>query len=96
MIWGLVGATHGGGIITHPLARVIPPQGIGRICALIMRRTPDGRIELASPTNIGNRMISLASMGVVAGHTGIGIVIKAPALADRANKTSTYLPHMVP
>jgi hypothetical protein len=46
-----------------------------------MRRAPDGGVKLASPTNIGNRMISLDSMRRVARHTRIGIRTKPPAIA---------------
>jgi hypothetical protein len=90
----LVGATHGGGIVTHPLTLVIPPQEILRICALIVRRTSDGRIELACSIN-GNRMISLGSMRRMTRHTGIGIGIKPPALGIILNEI-TDIPQLMP
>jgi hypothetical protein len=79
MVRGLIRAADRGGIGTHPFIGIIPPQEILRICALIMRRAPDGSIELAFPIN-DNGMIFLSSMGRVARHAGIGIGIKPPVI----------------
>jgi hypothetical protein len=79
IIWGLIGTADRGSIGTHPFIGIISPQEILRICALIMRRAPDGSIELAFPIN-GNGMISLSSMGRVARHARIWIGIKPPVI----------------
>ena len=60
------------------IVEVISPKDLGRVGALIMGWTSDGRVEFASFN--GHRMVLLVGMGVVTCHTGIWIRRKPPAI----------------